>query len=56
MQNKESSQQTFKLEEENMRARQATIYDGKVSKRNNSDAQDTFQPIPGLSSCAVTST
>ena len=30
------------------RTRQATIYDGKDSKCNNSDAQGAFRPIPGL--------
>ena len=29
---------------------------GKVAKCNSSDAKDTFQTIPGLSSCAVIST
>ena len=38
------------------RTRQATIYNGKVSKRNNSDAKDVFPPMSGLFSCAVTST
>ena len=31
------------------------LYDGKVSKCNNSDAQDAFQPITGLFSCAAIS-
>ena len=31
-------------------------HNGKVSKHNDSDAQDVFRPIPGLFSCAVTST
>ena len=47
---------TMKQHRPESRTRQATIYDGKVSKRNVSDAQDAFRPIPGLLSCAVIST
>ena len=64
---KRSSQQTFGIPNNNLDVKIEKAYQDhnneirrirkeKVSKRNNSDAQDAFRPIPGLFSCAVTST
>ena len=46
---------TMKYYRPESKTRYVTIYDGKVSKYNDSNAQDMFQPIPGLFSCAVIS-